>query len=52
MSHSDIGGYTNLKNVNETDYVRTEFLLIRWIEMAAFSDIIMRSHPSNMPETL
>jgi sulfoquinovosidase len=52
LSHSDIGGYTNLRGQNGTDYLRTEFFMLRWIEMSAFSDVIMRSHPSNMPETL
>ena len=27
LSHSDIGGYTNLRSVNGTDYVRTEVLI-------------------------
>ena len=52
LTHSDIGGYTNLRGIDGTDYIRTEFFMTRWIEMAAFSDIVMRSHPSNMPETL
>ncbi len=32
--------------------MRKEILIQRWIEMSTFSDVIMRSHPSNMPETL
>lgn len=52
LTHSDIGGYTNTKNISGVDYLRTEFFMLRWIEMSAFSDIVMRSHPSNMPETV
>lgn len=48
-SHSDIGAYTNTKTEGK-EWIRTDELLQRWIEMAAFSDTVMRSHPSNMPE--
>ena len=50
MGHSDVGGYTV---VNEVwfNYVRTKELLLRWIEMTSFSDIIMRSHPGSDPST-
>ena len=51
LTHSDIGGYTNIKDINGTSYMRTEGLLQRWVEMSAFSDIVMRSHPSNLPES-
>ena len=51
LTHSDIGGYTNIKDVNGSSYMRTETLLKRWIEMVTFSDVIMRSHPSNIPES-
>ena len=52
LTHSDIGGYTNLRGIDGKDYIRTEFFIMRWIEMATFADVVMRSHPSNMPETL
>jgi alpha-glucosidase len=48
LGHSDIGGYTNFKN-QAISYVRDQTLLFRWIEMNTFSDVILRSHPSNMP---
>jgi alpha-glucosidase len=49
MGHSDIGGYTSVNN--EYFHInRNKELLLRWIEMSAFSDIIMRSHPSNNPD--
>lgn len=51
LSHSDIGGYTNIKDIGGTAYMRTDELLMRWIEMSTFSDAIMRSHPSNIPES-
>lgn len=50
-SHSDIGGYTNIREIGQGhSFLRSNQLLQRWIEMSAFSDTIMRSHPSNMPE--
>lgn len=51
ISHSDIGGYTSI-NQPETYLVvkRDEEILLRWIEMSAFSDSLFRSHPSNLPE--
>jgi len=42
-SHSDVGGYTSV-----LDNVRSEELLLRWIELAAFSPV-MRSHEGNRP---
>ncbi len=41
--HSDLGGYTSLFG-----NVRTPELLMRWIELAAFSPV-MRSHEGNRP---
>lgn len=53
LTHSDIGGYTAIEEGFKhlgLHYIRTENLLLRWIEMSTFSDVIMRSHPSNIPE--
>jgi alpha-glucosidase len=44
VSHSDVGGYTSLLG-----NVRTEELLLRWIELGAFSPV-MRSHEGNRPD--
>jgi len=51
MGHSDIGGYTSVKipKPSPIEYIRNRELLYRWIEMNTFSDVIMRSHPSNIP---
>lgn len=49
LGHSDIGGYTSSEAKPIYNYVRTRNLLYRWIEMSTFSDVIMRSHPSNIP---
>lgn len=50
IGHSDIGGYTSLNDTaNLNFYQRDEQLLIRWMEMSAFSDAIFRTHPSNNP---
>lgn len=43
-SHSDCGGYTSLHG-----NVRTEELLHRWCELAAFAPV-MRSHEGNRPD--
>ena len=51
LGHSDIGGYTSVTGKPEVvDYTRSKNLLQRWIEMSAFSDPIMRSHPSSAPD--
>ena len=52
MGHSDIGGYTTIKVPyldGHLDYVRSKELLLRWIEMNAFSDMIMRTHIGVIP---
>ncbi len=41
--HSDVGGFTSLYGL-----VRTPELLLRWIEMAAFTPV-MRTHEGNRP---
>lgn len=43
-SHSDCGGYTSLHGL-----VRSEELMRRWCEMAAFAPV-MRSHEGNRPD--
>lgn len=44
FSHSDVGGYTSLFG-----NVRTEELMLRWMELAAFSPV-MRTHEGNRPD--
>jgi sulfoquinovosidase len=44
VSHSDVGGYTSLHGV-----VRTQELLLRWMELAAFTPVF-RSHEGNRPD--
>lgn len=51
LGHSDIGGYTAVDSDGMVQYLRDKELLLRWIEMNTFSDPIMRSHPSNIPES-
>ncbi|QBR92244.1 alpha-glucosidase [Nocardioides euryhalodurans] len=48
LVHSDIGGYTSVDAV-VTDYVRTDELLKRWTELAAFG-VVMRTHEGNRPD--
>ncbi len=43
-SHSDVGGYTSLHGL-----VRSEELIMRWAEMAAFTPV-MRTHEGNRPD--
>lgn len=47
IGHSDIGGYTVVNEPVIEKFIRSKELLLRWIEMCAFSDPIMRSHPSS-----
>jgi alpha-glucosidase len=53
LTHTDVGGYTYINNeVNEYLHTRTERdkdLLIRWMEMAAFT-AVFRTHEGNLPE--
>jgi alpha-glucosidase len=52
LGHSDIGGYTTILEPYThglLDYVRTKELLLRWIEMSTFSDMIMRTHGGVIP---
>ena len=52
FGHSDIGGYTSVNATFdgiEFKILRNKELLQRWIEMSTFSDIVMRTHPSNKP---
>lgn len=44
--HSDIGGMIFFPVLS----VRSEELLLRWLEFSAFADPLMRSHPSNGQE--
>jgi alpha-glucosidase len=44
LNHSDIGGYTSYG-----DIVRSEELLLRWIEWSAFTTLF-RTHEGNTPE--
>ncbi|MCB0035757.1 MAG: alpha-glucosidase [Anaerolineales bacterium] len=47
-NHSDIGGYTTITSPI-ADYHRSEELLLRWMELSAFT-IVYRSHEGNLPE--
>lgn len=50
LASTDIGGYTMLNDVGGMlKYARSKELLMRWMEMSAFSDVIFRSHPGNLP---
>lgn len=46
LNHSDIGGYLTLGVINLT---RPKELLLRWMEMAAFTTVF-RTHEGNQPE--
>lgn len=48
LNHSDIGGYTTINNPLK-NYHRSEELLLRWMEMNAFTSLF-RSHEGNRPE--
>jgi len=52
LSHSDCGGYTMI-NMPESEpplvYLRSKELLMRWMELSAFADVVLRTHPGNLP---
>ena len=52
LGHSDIGGYTQITTPlpnGMLEHSRTKENLMRWIEMNAFSDMIMRTHVGSNP---
>ncbi|KAK3247421.1 hypothetical protein CYMTET_43080 [Cymbomonas tetramitiformis] len=49
MTHSDIGGFTNMNLSHTMVYLRSKELLLRWCEMSAFSDVVFRTHLGNLP---
>jgi len=48
MTHSDFGGALGEKKQN----TRTNQMLVRWMELAVFSSVILRSHPSIIPDEI
>lgn len=53
LGHSDIGGYTTVDYIRGiASFKRSQELLFRWIEMNAFSDMIMRTHVGSKPEKM
>ena len=53
LGHSDIGGYTTIYELfGLVKHTRSKELLLRWAEMSAFSDMIMRTHPGVKPELM
>jgi alpha-glucosidase (family GH31 glycosyl hydrolase) len=48
LEHSDIGGYTAIDHIL-LKYHRSKELLMRWIELAAFTTVF-RTHEGNIPE--
>jgi len=48
LEHTDIGGYTAIDNP-VFEYHRSKELLLRWIELGAFTTIF-RTHEGNIPE--
>ncbi|OZJ06952.1 hypothetical protein BZG36_00133 [Bifiguratus adelaidae] len=50
ITHSDIGGYTTFaNNIPGVNMVRSKELLMRWMELAAFT-AVFRTHEGIMPE--
>lgn len=48
LTHSDIGGYTTFDFYNILSYTRSKELLLRWIEMSAFTPVY-RTHLGSVP---
>merc|ERR1712054_691438 len=51
LGHSDVGGYTTI-DYDVVQYTRDSKLLLRWAEMSAFSDALLRTHPGLKPEKM
>jgi alpha-glucosidase len=50
LTHSDIGGYTEVKGyIKAVLTERSGELLSRWFELSTFADAIMRTHPGLIP---
>jgi alpha-glucosidase len=50
LTHSDTGGYTEFRE-RVYNIVRTEELLLRWVEFEAFSGAMLRTHPGLLPDS-
>ena len=48
INHSDIGGYTSI-DIPLLRFLRSEELMIRWMELNAFT-AVFRSHEGNLPD--
>jgi len=48
LSHSDTGGYTEFR-ARIYNILRTEQMLMRWMEMETFSGAMLRTHPGLLP---
>ena len=48
LTHSDTGGYTEV-DTPLYNILRTEEILIRWMEMETFSGSMLRTHPGLLP---
>jgi alpha-glucosidase (family GH31 glycosyl hydrolase) len=48
FNHSDIGGYTTINNPI-MNYHRSKELLLRWMELSAFTSVY-RTHEGNLPD--
>lgn len=55
LGHSDIGGYTAVDPPKVASFIainRSKELLLRWIEMSTFSDMVMRTHIGTLPDKM
>ena len=48
-THCDIGGYSSYKIFMHNTSVRSEILMTRWMQLAAFSPVF-RTHEGNLPD--
>jgi len=47
--HSDVGGYTMIDKYN-LKYLRSDELLVRWMEYSCFADSVFRTHEGLLPD--
>ena len=49
LNHADVGGYLSVSQFGLVKVLRSREVLLRWMELSAFTDVMFRSHEGNLP---